>query len=237
MIRSTLILLGGMACALRAQTSTSASASAPEIINTGRGEVRLRPDRVSLIIGLVTQSSSAAEASSLNASRIRPMLAALRRLGVPDSALVTTGYNVHRTYAEDNQPVPAANAYTARNSVEITLKRVEDLGWMIDSALSSGATEVSGITFASSQAATARQRAIAIGIEKARGDAAAAAAPAGRKLGGIIEIVIDPNDSRGFPMNRLSEVVVSGPGETPMLPADIRIVVDVRVRSALVRSP
>src|SRR3954466_7958408 len=94
------VLVAGTAAASGAQTTTSPSVTAPEIVNVGRGEVKLAPDRVSLRIGVVTHGPSAGAAGSLEAKRPEPVLAALRRQGIPDSAMSSTGYNVDPEYSD-----------------------------------------------------------------------------------------------------------------------------------------
>jgi uncharacterized protein len=237
MKRPAFLVLLISAAALRAQAQVGATATAPEIVNVGHGEVRLRPDRVSLTIGVVTHGKSAAVAGALNAQRVTPLLAALRRQGLADSVIATTGYNVNAEYSEPGRPLPDSDAYVARNAVQVTLARINELGRILDTALASGATEVSRITFESSQIAIGRQRAIALAIEAARTDATAAASAAGGRLGPIIEITIDPGTF--MPRNTLSEVIVSSPGtggaETPMLPSDLTVAVQARVRFSLIR--
>jgi len=240
MKRPAFLVLLISAAALRAQGQVGATATAPEIVNIGHGEVRLRPDRVSVSIGVVTHGSSAAIAGTRNAQRLTPLLAALRRQGLADSVIVTTGYSVDAEYSEPGRPVPDSQAYTARNAVRVTLVHMSELGTIVDTALASGATEISRITYESSQLAGGRQRAIALAIEAARADAAAAATAAGGILGPIIEITIDPSGSF-TPRGTLSEVVVSyrgaGGPATPMLPSDLTVTAQARVRFSLIRQP
>src|SRR5258708_27778749 len=95
-----LVFLIAAAAELRAQGGLGATVQAPEIVNIGHGVVRLRPDRVSFSIGVVTHGKTAAIAGILNARRLTPLLAALRRQGIADSVIVTTGYNVSLEYVE-----------------------------------------------------------------------------------------------------------------------------------------
>lgn len=239
MKRFAFFLLLVAPAATDAQTPVGATLAAPEIVNTGHGEVRLKPDRVSLSIGVVTHGRDAMTAGSRNAKRLIPLLAALRRQGLADSVIVTTGYSVDADYSEPGRPVADSLAYAARNAVRVTLDHINDLGRIVDTSLASGATEVSRITFESSQLAAGRQRAIALAIDAARADAAAAAAAAGGKLGPIIEITIDPNtfaSPRGTIMNEVVATRAGGPA-TPMLPSDLTVAAQARVRFSLIRQP
>jgi uncharacterized protein len=228
------LLVVGSAATSGAQAPISSSVTAPEIVNVGRGEMKLAPDRVSLRIGVVTHGASAGAAGSLNARRMEPLLAALRRQGIPDSAMSSTGYNVDPEYSDPEHPLPPSRAYTARNALTVTLTKLDALGAIVDTALAAGATEIAQVTFQSSHPEAARQRAIALAVTAARADAAAVAAAAGGTLGPIIEIVVDPTDSR---IGYVQESVVQMRGVAPsgFLPAQLSITVLVRVRSRLNR--
>ncbi len=76
----------------RAQASRTASRAAPEIVVSGTGSVRLKSDRASVTVAVVMRANSAAAAERQNARRFQPVLSALKRLELVDSAMTTTGY-------------------------------------------------------------------------------------------------------------------------------------------------
>jgi uncharacterized protein YggE len=214
----------------------------PTITNTGIGEVRLPPDGATITIAVVTSDTTAGGAGEKNAVKMQPVLAALRRQSLPDSAIRTSGYSVDREdvyppYPRDDEgDSTKPPRYVARNAVRVTLTRLDALGALIDTALTAGATEISSIQLTSSKAPEARRKAIAIAVQAARADASAAAVAAGGSLGPIMELEIDPDRSAGqaFGVMRLDEVIVSGASAaTQMLPDDISVAVRVRVRSKL----
>ena len=225
---------------LWAQAPARTTPSVPEVVVSGSGVIKLKPDRATVTIAVVTRGGSAAAAGRLNVQRILPVLAALRRAGLPDSALVTTGYTVsleRDLYGRPPVPPDVAPTYLARNAVRATLTNLETLGQLLDSALAAGATEVANITFASSQAPEARQRAIAIAIRAARADAEAAANAAGGILGDVIEISLVPeNGVAGGMVASYSEAAYAGPS-TPLMPSDVSVIVQARVRFAFVPRP
>lgn len=227
-----------LAVPLPAQALPGATATAPEIVVTGSGEVRIPPDRAQVTIAIVTRAATAAQAGRLNVERIRPVIEALRRLGLPDSAVRTSEYSVSEEF-ESDRPAKTTRprTYVARNAVRATLGHLADLGRVIDTALAAGATEIGDITFASSAEPEARQRAIALAVAHATRDATAAATAGGGRLGPIVEIVIDPEaDDLRLRALRLSSVVVSG-GGTGIAPDDLTISARARVRFVFVRAP
>lgn len=237
------IALAPVSAGAQSAGSATVQTSGPTIVNTGAGEVRLRPDGASITIAVVTSDSTAGGAGEKNAARMQPLLAALRRQSLPDSAIVTTGFSVDReddysAYVRGDESGDAkAPRYAARNAVRVTLTRLDALGALIDSALTAGATEISSVVLTSSNSAEARRSAIGIAVKAARSDAAAAAAVAGGSLGQIVEIEIDPGRSGGQPYGvlRLEELRIRGAAAAAarMLPDDITVRVTATVRSKL----
>ena len=128
-----------------AQAPAGATRSSPEIVTSGSGVVKLKPDRATLTVVVVTRATSAAEAGRLNVIRILPVIAALKRQRLPDSAIVSTGYAVsieRDPLARTTVPADAPQTYVARNAIRVSLLDLEMLGQLVDTALSAGASEV-----------------------------------------------------------------------------------------------
>ena len=181
-----------------AQTSSGVSTQPPEIVATGSAKVSLRPDRATLTVSVVLRNTSASDAGRLNAERMAAVLAALRRLGVPDSTMATSGFSIEveePPYDAPVRPVDEPSVYVARNSVTISLTDLDAIGRIVDSTLSAGASEIGGIAYSSSQSSSGRRRAIALAVQEARADAEAAAAAAGGTLGALVELSLTPGFS------------------------------------------
>ena len=230
------LLLSAALCpaVLAGQGIVGATVSAPEVVSVGTGEVLVSPDRVQLTVAVSTRGSSASEAGRANADRMSRVLAALRRQGLADSVLTTSGYAVdeEQTYDGERRDPPV---YVARNAIGVFMTELGELGSIIDSALAAGATSIDQIRFQSSRESEARDRALELAVQSARREAQIVASAAGGTLGPVIELTIDPGYSTfSFGMesgvNRLSQVVVT---RTPLAPSDVRVAVRVRVRSVL----
>lgn len=223
-----------------AQTSAVATRANPEIVTSGSGVVKLKPDRATLTVAVVTRATSAAEAGRLNVNRIRPVIAALKRQRLPDSAIVSTGYTVsieRESIGRPPAPAEAPQTYVARNAIRVSLWDLETLGQLVDTALAAGASEIANISFASSQAVDARQRAIAAAVRSARADAEAAAAAAGGTLGALIEVSLLPE--YGVAGGRAADYYqfsIAG-AATPIMPSDVSVSVQARVRFAFTPQP
>ena len=210
--------------------------SRPEVVANGSGEVKVRPDLVHVSFTVVTRGASAAEAGRRNMTQMAPLLDALRRQSIPDSALNTVGYSVARDNDEEWTPTgPRTRAeadvrYTARNAVRVSLRDLDRLGGLIDTALAAGASEVENVAWASSTQNTHRLSALGLAVTAARAEADAMAKAAGGSLGEIIEISEggEYGVAGGFAARMaLSQVVVRG---TSMSPRDLTVAANVRVR-------
>src|SRR5262249_8014516 len=78
--------------------------------------------------------------------------------------------------------------YTVSNVVRVELKRIEQVGAVVDASLAKGANQINGIQFSSSTAAEARRTAMADAVRDARADAEALAKAAGGSVGPLIEV-------------------------------------------------
>ena len=174
------LLLSAALCpaVLAGQGIVGATVSAPEVVSVGTGEVLVSPDRVQLTVAVSTRGSSASEAGRANADRMSRVLAALRRQGLADSVLTTSGYAVdeEQTYDGERRDPPV---YVARNAIGVFMTELGELGSIIDSALAAGATSIDQIRFQSSRESEARDRALELAVQSARREAQIVASAAG----------------------------------------------------------
>lgn len=213
-------------------TQQSPQPQRPEVVANGSGEVKVRPDLVHVSFTVVTRGASAAEAGRRNMTQMAPLLDALRRQSIPDSALNTAGYSVARDNDEEWTPTgPRTRAenqvrYTARNAVRVSLRALDRIGGLIDTALAAGASEVENVAWASSTESTHRLTALGLAVTAARAEAEAMAKAAGGSLGEVIELSEGGQFgiAGGFASQR---VVLRG---TTVSPRDLTVAANVRVR-------
>jgi len=177
---------------IHAQDSRTPVAPVPQIAVTGRGEVKVSPDRATIQISVQTRGSTAAAAAAENANKQQAVLAALRALGLGSDQLSTINYNVYpeQRYQEGKEPVIVA--YNVTNTILAEVRKLTQVGPAIDAALSHGANMITSLQFYASNTEAARRTAIATAIEKARADAEAAAKAARGTLGTLLEINVGP---------------------------------------------
>lgn len=201
----------------------------PQIAVTGRGEVKVSPDRATIQISVQTRASTAAAAAAENATKTQAVLAALRGLGLANDQLSTINYNVNPEQRYEPNKEPTVVGYTVTNTVLADVRRLNQVGPVIDAALSRGANMITSLQFYASNTETARRTAIAAAIEKARADAEAAARAARGTLGTLLEINIGVH-SPPIPMMAMAMERSMKQADTPINPGQDTLTVDVTTR-------
>jgi len=209
-IRS-LVLLTAVVAPLTAQSQDSRATNdaIPQIAVTGRGEVKVSPDRATIQVSVQTRATTAAAAAAENATKQQSVLAALRALGLGSDQLSTINYNVYPEQRYEQGKEPVVVAYNVTNTILVDVRKLTQVGPVIDAALSHGANMITSLQFYASNTETARRSAIATAIEKARADAEAAARAAHGSLGTLLEINIgaySPPPPRPMMMSRVAGV-------------------------------
>jgi uncharacterized protein len=204
----------------------------PQIAVMGRGEVKVSPDRATIQISVQTRAATAAAAAQENAKRQQEVLTALRALGLTNDQLSTVNYNVYpeQRYQEGKEPIIIA--YNVTNTIVADVRRLDQVGPVIDAALAHGANMITSLQFYASNTESARRTAIASAIEKARGDAEAAARAAHGSLGTLLEISIgsyNPPPPRPLAMMRAT-AGVAAQADTPINPGEETLSVEVSTR-------
>src|SRR3954465_10036579 len=215
----------------QAQDTSAPSTTVSQIAVVGRGEIKVSPDRATIQISVQTRAASAAAAASENAAKQQSVMNALRALGLTNDQLSTLNYNVYpeQRYQEGKDPVIVG--YNVTNTILVEVRKLSQVGVVIDAALSHGANMITSLNFVASNTEAARRSAIAQAIEKARADAEVAARAAHGSLGNLLEINVGsyaPVPPRPLVMFRAAAGAAQA--ETPINPGEDTVAVDVNTR-------
>ena len=189
----------------------------PEIAVTANGEAEVTPDRAHVSIGVQTQAATAAEAASRNATLQQAVVNAVKALGIPAERISTSGYNVYpeQTYDQTTRR-SRITGYNVTNTVVVDVWKVEQVGPVLDAALSKGANLVSSLSFYSSQEEVGRRRALQNAVSRARADAEAMAAAAGGRLGDLIEVTSVAYSQPPRPVMEMAQSRMAAAAPTPI---------------------
>lgn len=220
-IRSIAIAAIAIAPALGAQTVASAPVQPPRIIVSGEAQVRVTPDRATILIGVQTRATTAAAASADNARRQKAILDTLRALGLGSDQIATQNYSVYPEMKyEPNTGTGRVVGYNVSNVVRVESRRVDQVGSIIDASLAKGANQINSIQFSSSTAADARRAAMADAVRDARADAEALARAAGGTLGNLIELTSNSAPVRPLYSDMAMRSVEKAQVQTPIEPGE-----------------
>jgi uncharacterized protein YggE len=217
-----------------AQT-VQAQTPAPQISTSANGEARVQPDRATIMFAVETRAQTAAKAGADNAKRQKAVIDSLKKHGLAEGQISTTGYSVAPEMRYDGKQ-PQVVGYVARNTVRAEVNKIDEVGTLIDASLGAGANVVSSLRFYSSKADEARKTALADAVGKARSDAEVMAKAAGGTLGTLLELstagVARPMGEE-FAMARMA---TADAAQTPIEPGEQTITVFVSARWAFIAS-
>jgi uncharacterized protein YggE len=203
----------------------------PQISVAARGEIRVAPDRATIQISVQTKATTAATAANENATKQKAVFDAIRALGLDSDQLSTINYNVFPEQRYEPNREPIITGYNVTNTLLVDVRKLSQVGPVIDVALSKGANLITSLQFYASNTEEARRTAIASAVRKARLDAESAAAAAGGSVGALLEVSVgaySPPPPRPMMMTRSG--VAGGQADTTINPGEETLTVDVNTR-------
>lgn len=203
------------------------------LATSGHGETRVAPDRATVIVAVETRAATAAAAGAENARISKATMAALRGAGLTEKdQLTTAGYSVTPEFRYIPNETPKVTGYVARNAIRAEVRRIDDVGKVIDAALAGGATTIGGVQFTASKVDDARRGAIALAVGQACRDADALARAAGYQLGKALELQTNLNMPGPRPMAdfAMAKSAMAQAEPTQLDPGEIVVTADVQAR-------
>ncbi len=203
----------------------------PQISVSGHGEVKVRPDRATIQISVQSRATTAAAAAADNAQKQSGVIAAIKGLGIGDDQISTSNYSVSPEFKYEANQSPVVTGYVVTNTVVVEVRKISQVGPVLDAALAHGANLISGLDFFASNTEAARRSAIALAVATAKADAEAAARAAGGSLGPLLELGVNSYSPPGpRPMMMRAMASDSKQADTPISPGQETLSVDVSTR-------
>ena len=171
------------------------------VITTGEGVIHAVPDRAWITVIAETRAPSPREAQRRNTEAMRPVQDALRNARIPADAIRTVGYDLQEEFDFPNNK-RVSRGYVARNSIEIRVDDVNQVGELLELSVGQGATKVGGLRFDLKEQAKLEREALRLAVAEARAKAEAAAAGAGRTVDRVIRVEETGGVPRPQPMFR-----------------------------------
>jgi uncharacterized protein YggE len=187
----SLIVFTVMALALLVSACAPAgNADVRTLTVSGSGDAFLAPDIAYIYVGVHTEAPTAAEAVADNTSQTEALIQAIRDFGIAANDIRTTNFSIWPMDRYDpSTGLPSGEkTYVADNTVYVTVRELDTLGDLLDTAVQAGANTVNSIQFDVAEKSEALQEARADAVADARAQAEALAQAAGLSLGEIRSI-------------------------------------------------
>ena len=173
-------------------TTVQQAAPAPErtLSVTGTGTANLTPDIAYVNIGVHTESETADEAVAENNAQTQEVIQALTDSGIDAKDIRTSSFSIYPMDKYDpatGQPT-GEKTYVVDNTVYVTVRDLEQLGDLLDTAIQAGANTVNSVQFDVADKDKALAPARDAAVKDANAKAQELATSAGVQLGELISV-------------------------------------------------
>jgi uncharacterized protein len=207
----------------------------------GRGEVKVQPEIATTTIGVDVQAATVDAAMTEAQARMTAILEAMKGLGIADKDIQTSNFSINFERDQSREVAPAATPttsgefqpvpgfYRVSNMVQVTIRDLESVSEVLDTAVKSGANNIWGIAFGLDDTSTLEAQAREDAIRDARARAESLAALNGVKAGGVVSISeVIPNQPLLFAAEGRG-----GGGGTPVQPGEVTFTTQIQVVYAI----
>ena len=213
----------------------------PHLVVTGKGEVKIRPDKMEVTIGVVTENVSSQAAAGSNAEASQRVQNAVRKAGVVDKDIQTVNYSITPRY--NDVPLAATDrtarkpqiiGYRVYNQVRVTIRNMAKMGDVLDAATGAGSNSIEGIVMSVEDQKAAEGDALEKAVQDAQRKATRLVKAAGVRLNGILELT----DNTGYSPIRMMSYAAANTGGfgggggapiSPIAPGEVTITANVTI--------
>ncbi|HWJ87993.1 MAG TPA: SIMPL domain-containing protein [Pelagibacterium sp.] len=190
---------------------------------SGTGTVRAAPDMATVTTGVTTQGETAREALDANSTAMADLVAALRDAGLENRDIQTSNFTVSPQYVYSDQRdesgytlPPQIQGYEVSNAVTIVVRDLEQLGSVLDQAVTVGANTINSVSFAVAETGKLEEEARKLAVADALAKARTYAEAAGVRLGSIESIRETDMAAPPMPMYQARAMSVSAEMAVPV---------------------
>jgi uncharacterized protein YggE len=222
---ATLVLLtcSGFAAAADAEPR-------PSISVTGNGKVLYVPDMGYIRVGVSSEGWTAAEAWQKNHNIVNKIFAALKELGVAEKDLQTSNLNVQPRYLHKKDEPPKFLGYTVTYDLTVTVRKLDQMGALLDRMVDAGANRNMNISFGCSKLDELVDDARVKAVADARKKANLYVTGAGARLGEVLAISDTPHQPHGRFLPIDAQAVREGKASLPIAAGEQELNVTVTIR-------
>ena len=138
------------------------------------------------------------DAIATNNKQVNMIQTALLEQGVKEEDIQTSNFYVYQQTDYDNQNNPTNVYYSVENTVYVTVRQLENLGKILDTAVRNGANNIYGVDFDVQDKSEAQSTARELAVQSAQAQAQELAQDAGVELGDLISITSSSSSATPF---------------------------------------
>jgi len=222
--------IAALPVAAQAQSVTGAPSVSdlPSLNLSATGEVKIAPDMATVSFGVMTEAATAQEAMSANATKMNQVITALRRAGLEQRDVQTSGLNLSAQYDyQENQP-PRLRGYQASNRVTVRVSDLTKVGNTVDAVVAAGVNQIDGVEFGLRDPSAAEDQARQLAVRALQAKAALYAQALGKPLGEIRSLT----ESGGYvpqprPVMYVRAASADMGGSTPIEGGELSVKIDI----------
>jgi uncharacterized protein YggE len=230
----SLVALTNMATA---QESSDNIMNMRKIVVQGEGEAVGKPDLAEINIGVVTEAENANDAVQLNNESMTALMESLKQLQIAEKDIQTRRFDVAPQYRQDppNQQQRQQNqlkiiGYQVTNEVHIRVRKIDQIGKVLDRIVAAGANHINGISFSIENLKPLMDDARRDAVRDARHTAEILVEQQDVKLGKVLEIR-DSSAPRPYPERQMS--MMSARSDVPIAAGEQTVTAHVQITFAL----
>ena len=157
------------------------------------------------------------------------VMAALRKSGVAERDIQTSGLNLQAQYDYVQNEPPKLRGYQATNRVTVNINDLTKVGTTADAVVAAGVNQIDGISFGLKDPKTAEDQARRLAVQALQAKARLYAEALGVQLGGIRSL----NEGGGYtpqppmPVFAMARMQSAGADSTPVSAGELSVKIDI----------
>ncbi|TVX99153.1 SIMPL domain-containing protein [Cohnella terricola] len=155
-----------------------------------KGSVMVEPDVAYLSLAVESRGAKASDAQKANADKFAGVEKTLyEKFGIDKKDVKTTGFDVQPEYNYTEKDGRVLKGYVATHSIQVTYRKLPEIGKLFDALTASGANRLDGVQFSTEKKDQYELEALKKAMDNAGAKAGVLATSAKRELKGVVNIV------------------------------------------------